>query len=97
MVLTSFRLFGLADKIFTSIYSQDIEFFLILNPAPYKLRGAVFKMAKNVFHQFEFIDKNSLETQNPRRDTSNSRVSADYFVADINQSDSKLEDGAFPG
>ena len=31
---------------------------------------------KNVFHQFEFVNKFNLETQNPRRDTSIPSVSA---------------------
>ena len=31
---------------------------------------------QDVFHQFEFVNKFNLETQNPRRDTSISSVSA---------------------
>ena len=35
---------------------------------------------KDVFHQFEFVDKFNLETQNPRRDSSIPSVSAGLTV-----------------
>ena len=38
-------------------------------------------MQKNVFHQVEFVDKNNLGAQNPRRDTSIPSVSAGLNTA----------------
>ena len=64
-----------------SIYGQDMEFLMTeshmhlqeINPALIYCRE---QQQKYVFHQVEFVDKNNLEAQNPRRDTSIPSVSA---------------------
>ena len=64
-----------------SIYGQDMEFLMTeshmhlqdIKSSPHLCRE---QQQKYVFHQVEFVDKNNLEAQNPRRDTSIPSVSA---------------------
>ena len=61
------------DRIWNYSWQNLTCMYKILNPALIYCRE---QQQKYVFHQVEFVDKNNLEAQNPRRDTSIPSVSA---------------------
>ena len=65
------------DRIWNFSWQNLTCIYKILNPALIYCRE---QQQKYVFHQVEFVDKNNLEAQNPRRDTSIPIVSAGLIL-----------------